>query len=306
MQTDRLEGCLMAQINKFRQFVDSYRTKLEDMRHEAIPEISSIEFFELEDKEKWYLKTLDGIRAVGVDGSQIMPLREIGIPVGAVQVAKVVVVHGRGSSHLRHYSAFVPMEDNVDLRRFQMEAETLMEEMDGKSWLFFDGSFIPTFSAELSDVLRRKYLDVMSSLLKKSEETETPLIGYVDRSYAKDLARTTGSGISDAFLLSEMKMMTYTEPFLSPRKEVGDICFFYMRLTPSFPVRVEYPPWMRDNHIMVARIIAAECMLGSTRGYPYILERAHAHAVISNEERRAFMKVIGSRGVSFKWMSKRR
>jgi len=296
----------MAQLNRFRQFVDNYRTKLEDVRNEAIPKISGIKFFKLESKEKWYLEALNGIRAVGVDGSQIMPLREIGIPVGAVQVAKVVVVHGEGSSDLKHYSAFVPMEDNVDLRRFQMEAETLMEEMDGKSWLFFDGSFIPTFSAELSDNLRRKYLSAMSSLLKKSEETGTPLIGYVDRSYAKDFVGITRSDIYDAFLLSEMKIMTYTESFLSPRKDVGNICFFYMRLTPSLPVRVEYPPWMRGEHSMVARIIAAECMLGSTRGYPYILERAHTHAVISNEERDTFMKVVGSRGVSFKWVSKRR
>ncbi|RLI88186.1 MAG: hypothetical protein DRO98_03455 [Archaeoglobales archaeon] len=303
---DRLEGCLMAQLNRFRQFVNDYCSKLEDVRKEAIPKLSGVEFFELGKKGKWYLNVLKGKRVVGVDGSQIMPLREVGIPVGAVQVAKIFVVHGEGVSDVKHYSAFVPIEGNVDLKRFQMEAEVLMEEMDGKSWLFFDGSFIPTFSAELSDELRKEYFKAMSSLIKASEETETPLIGYVDRSYAKDLARTLGFDVYDTFLLSEMKPMTYTEPLLSPRKEVGEICYAYMRITPSPPVRIEYPLWMKEKgmHHEAMEIVAAECMLGSTRGYPYILERAHAHAVISNEERATFMKVIGSRGVSFKWMSK--
>ncbi|AEA46704.1 DNA double-strand break repair nuclease NurA [Archaeoglobus veneficus] len=306
MQSNRLKGRLMAQIGKFRQFVDSYCSELDEVRKRAMPKLSDIEFFELETGGKWYLDVLRGRRVVGVDGSQIMPLKEVGIPVGAVQVAKVFVVHGKGDHDVDYYSEFVPMEGNVDLKRFQMEAEVLMEEMDGRSWLFFDGSFIPTFSAELSEDLKKKYLNAMLTLVRKSEETRTPLIGYVDRSYAKDLARTLGFDVYDTFLLSEMKPMTYTAPLLSPRRDVGDICYAYMRITPSLPVRIEYPAWMKDEglHHEVIRVVAAECMLGSTRGYPYILERAHARAVISNEERMYFMKVIGSRGVSFKWMSK--
>jgi NurA-like 5'-3' nuclease len=45
-------------------------------------------------------------------------------------------------------------------------------------------------------------------------------------------------------------------------------------------------------------------MLGSTRGYPYILERAHKYSSIGNNEKMSFIKAVGSYNISFKWMSK--
>jgi NurA-like 5'-3' nuclease len=47
----------------------------------------------------------------------------------------------------------------------------------------------------------------------------------------------------------------------------------------------------------------AECMLGSTKGYPYVLERAHTCSQIGNDEKKDFMKAL-SHDTSFKWICK--
>jgi hypothetical protein len=302
----RFEGTLMSQIKRFKEFVNQYYSQLEEMREKAEKELSSIPIFKIESKRKWYLDVLDGRRVVGVDGSQITPLRDIGIPVGAVQIAKVIVVHGKGEANVSFYSAFVPMEENVDLRRFQIEIETLMEEMDSNSWLFFDGSLVLSFTAELSKKLREEYIGSINSLLKKSKKTQTPLIGYIDRSYAKDLARNFMlEAIYDSYLLSNrMDAMTYTPAFKCG--EIEDVCYAYLRVNPALPIRIEYPSWMKDMHDEVVRVVVAECMLGSTKGYPYILERSHNYSAIGGRDKMSFMKAVGSHGVSFKWMSKLR
>ena len=41
-----------------------------------------------------------------------------------------------------------------------------------------------------------------------------------------------------------------------------------------------------------------------TRGYPYILERAHYYSRLDSKARMSFMKAIKSHGISFKWISK--
>ncbi len=307
----KFEGSLMSQINKFKELVDQYYSQLEELKKVAEEKLSKIPIFRIESKEKWYLDVLDGRKVVGVDGSQITPLKEVGIPLGAVQVAKVVIVHGIGKSDITHYSAFVPMEENVDLTRFRMEVETLMEEMDGNGWLFFDGSFILSFTTELNRRLREEYINSITALLKKSRETQTPIIGYVDRSYAKDLAKDLGiEQIYDAYLLSDkMDLMTYTPPFRCHRDDVEmseEVSYAYLRVSPSLPVRIEYPSWMEDMHDEIIRVVVAECMLGSTKGYPYILERAHHYSSIGGKEKMSFMKAVGSHNISFKWMSKLR
>jgi hypothetical protein len=296
----KFKGCLVGQIKEFREFVNQYYSRLEEIREIAEEKLSEIPIFRIESGEKWYLKALNGKRVVGVDGSQLT-LKEAGIPAGVVQISKLAVVHGEGKSKVSYCSAFVPMEENVDLKRFQMEIDALVEEADGKSWLFFDGSLISSFSLELSDQLRKGYICSMALLLKKSKETQTPLIGYVDRSYAKDLAKELRlEQIYDSFLLSErMDLLCYTPPF--KWRGVEEISYAYIKINPSLPIRIEYPSWMEDMHEEIVRVIVAECMLGGTRGYPYILERAHSYSAIGKF---SFMHAVGSRGISFKWMSK--
>jgi len=291
----------MNRLKEFNDVLNEYYSKMEREREDLFEELARIPKFRLEDGKKWYLKILDGLRVVGVDGSQIMPLKEIGIPIGGIQIAKISIIHGTGEYDLKHYSAFVGMEENVSLTRFKMEVEALMEEMDGKSWLFFDGSLSTTFTADMSDRLREEYSSQINMMLERSEKTGTPLIGYVDRSYARDIAKKFGREVHDSYLFDNiLELMEYTPAF---RSEEEKICFSYLKVNPASPIRIEFPEWMEDLHHEIAGVVFAECYLGSTKGYPYILERAHECSKIDSIEKKDFMRVF-SRNTSFKWMSK--
>ena len=98
-----------------------------------------------------------------------------------------------------------------------------------------------------------------------------------------------------------MKVFEYTKPFV---KE--DLAYAYVKLNPALPARVEYPLWMVDMHSEVVKVVAAECQLGITKGYPYILERAHKFSIIDRRDRIKFMRAVKSHNISFKWMSKMR
>ena len=291
------EGSLIENIGRFKDILKNYRDEIEKKKKSVEHRIlSSLKIRRVEIDSRWHLKILDGKRVVGVDGSQIAPLRELGIPIGVIQTAKIWVIHGKGEFGKSYRTTFIRLEENIDLKRFQLELEMLMEEMDGKSWLFFDGSLMP-YAVEQS--VRDEYAKIVSKAIELSEKTQTPIIGYIDKSFSKDIARKFGLDIYDTFLLSDvMDVFSYTQP-------LGDkICYAYLMVNPSMPVRIEYPEWMKDMHDEIVRIVFAECLLGKTRGYPYILERAHHYSCIDAKARASFMKAVKSYGVSFKWISK--
>lgn len=295
------EGRLVGGVKKFQQALDDYYSRMEEEKNSLLNKLSEISTFKITENGKWYLQELNGKKVVGVDGSQIKPLKDIGVPLGGIQVAKLSIEHGKGRHDLKHRSAFIDMDENVSLARFKMEVDALLQEMDGESLLFFDGSLSTSFTAEMSEKLRKEYTSWIKTLLQKSEETRTPLVGYVDRSYAKDLAKSMGVNAYDSYLLSSvLNVMEYTPAFKS---EMDELCYSYLRANPNQPVRLEYPMWMEELHHQVVKPVMAECMLGSTRGYPYVLERAHTCCQIERNERTDFMKAF-SRDTSFKWMSK--
>ncbi len=290
-------GSLIENIGRFKEFLRSYNEEIERKKKSVENRIlNSLKIERIEINNRWHLRVLNGKRVVGVDGSQIAPLRELGIPIGVIQVAKIWVIHGKGEYGKSYRTTFIKLEENLDLRRFQLELEMLMEEMDGRSWLFFDGSLMP-YAVEQS--IREEFTKIVSRVIKASEDTQTPIIGYIDKSFSKDIARRFGLDIYDSFLLSDvMDVFSYTQPF-------GDkIRYAYLMVNPSMPVRIEYPEWMSDMHDDIVKIVFAECLLGKTRGYPYILERAHHYSCIDAKARASFMKAVKSHGVSFKWMSK--
>lgn len=295
------EGRLMGGVRKFQQAVDDYYTRMKEERDSLSDKLSQIPKFTIKEEGKWYLQELNGKRVVGVDGSQIKPLKDIGVPLGGIQIAKLSIEHGNGNHKLNHRSAFISMDEDVSLARFKMEVNALGEEMDGESLLFFDGSLSTSFTADYNQKLRHEYATLINTLLEKSEETRTPLVGYVDRSYARDLAKSMGVNVYDSYLLSSvLNIMECTTAF---RSEKERLCYSYIRANPHQPVRLEYPLWMEDIHHEIVRSVMAECMLGSTRGYPYVLERAHTCCQIERDERADFMRAF-SRDTSFKWMSK--
>ncbi len=283
-------------LNEFRKYISEFSEEIEKVRKKCEDVLSTIKVKRVKaGRRKWAIKVLDGVTAVGVDGSQVKPLREFGIPAGAVQVAAYVVKHGTGEWNVSYSSGIVKLEDNVDATRYEMEMLCLTEQMDGKSCLFYDGSLSPSFAREMSKSLKARYERSARKAVERSEETKTPLFGYTDRSYAKDIAKD----IYDSFLLSGMEIMSYTEPL-----EGDGVWYSYVRFSPSLPSRVEMPEWVARRFNRFAEVVCAECLLGSTYAYPFVLERAHRYAVIGEKERRMIAEILGGISLSFKWVSK--
>jgi len=284
----KFKGSIFKRIDELKSYIHSYLKEMEKVEFGA--DLEKLGIKRIETNQKWYLECLENKKVVGVDGSQINPLRELGIPVGIVQVAKVKVWHGKGEKKVEYYSMPVTIDENVNLRRFDLEIHALIEEVEQGGWLFFDGSFTAPEVKDNKDVER---------LFKLSKKHSTPIIGYVDKSFSKDLATKFGLNTYDTFLLKNMDVFEYTKPFTT-----NNLNFAYVKLNPTLPARIEYPSWMAEMHDEIVRLVAAECQLGVTKGFPYILERAHKHSIIEQRDRIKFMRAIKSYSVSFKWMAK--
>jgi hypothetical protein len=188
-----------------------------------------------QDARAWALEVLSGVTTVAVDGSQITPQREYGIPVGAVQVGWFENPHVPDGRYVKDlcFEALAPdelaAEDDagssfpnlrVNLRRFELECETLAARMGRlrgdapRALCFFDGSLVISFAAQMRPEYRHAYVRAIRGLLDASEATRVPLVGYIDTSYATDLvsmlrwaARDAGMSetphISDGALLRD-------------------------------------------------------------------------------------------------------
>ncbi len=300
-----IETKIFDSIPEFLEFVK----RMESFEHEIEVEKAKIARTEVEGKE-WYLDVLNGKRVVGVDGSQLRHLREFGIPFGAVQVVRFSVVHGAKEYSLKFKSKWVGLEHDLDLERFNLEIDALIEEMGkGDSHLFYDGSFVLSFISQLRKDLKEAYTESINRMLEKSEETSTPVFGFVEKSFARDIS----DFIYDALALRDiLNLFEYTKPLPCKReitKEYRERVYFsYLSLNRLFPIRIEFPEWMVDEIDRFAELVAAECLLGSTRNYPYVLERAHKYAVVREVEREAIGRMfskVATAGTSFKWVSKK-
>jgi hypothetical protein len=180
---------------------------------------------------------LRGVTTFAVDGSQLLPWRDVSIPVALVQVGlfenrhrppapyvKDVAIElltpddllgdpgsGPGDaagadlpSDERHVVGPIASEEAVHLRRFKLEARTLIERMehhagrragaadasgspDGLVVAFLDGSLIVSFALKMSPAYRAAYVDTARALLEASERCQVPLVAYIDTSYARDI-----------------------------------------------------------------------------------------------------------------------
>jgi len=298
----------------------------------------------------WALEVLQGVTTLAVDGSQITPSRDFSIPVGAVQVGWFENPHDGGKDYVKDIRFEVlPPDDlagemeaggypdlKVNLRRFQLECEVLVEHMRGFTGhtpapvCFFDGSLIISFAAQMRPELQRGYLHAARSLLDTSEETRVPLVGYVDTSYASDLVTLLGcligearpSGLTDGLLLRRrMAWGDRTEAFVCARDDklferanqeldyYQRVHLVYLKTTAeNAPVRLDLPAWLLEAGELerVLDIVRAECVVGT--GYPYAVETVDALAVITIADRerfyRTFQEFIGTLGVNLRYSRK--
>jgi hypothetical protein len=163
-----------------------------------------------EEARRWAIATLESRVTFAADGSQLVPGRDVSLPVAAVQVALFENSHTR-EGHYRKEARFrviSPQEllegyddrSNADtivsLSRFRLEVEVLCEWIESKrGWQergertpvgFFDGTLMISIALPKTN-LQDAYIDTIVSLVELSRDARVPIVGFVDQSYARDL-----------------------------------------------------------------------------------------------------------------------
>lgn len=282
-----------------------------------------------EESLAWAKTVLQGITTIAADGSQIPPSKDLSIPVGVVQVGWFENKHQPGGKYVKDIACEVLgpedlAEDEreeggfpdwiINWKRFEMEVDCLAEYMERhrydtvKPLCFFDGSLVVSFAQHMLPERQRRYTNAVQRLLNLSTETRIPLVGFVDTSYANDLAvmlshiysYSIRRRVSDAALVNPlMKWGDRTQVYTCARDDsvldryYDTIDFVYLKTSSEHPpARVEFPRWVYDEnqHERVLNLVRAECLVGN--GYPYPCETVDAVAVLTMEDRDHFLKIF--------------
>lgn len=163
-----------------------------------------------QDARAWAHHQLADRVTFAVDGSQLMPNKELSVPVAVVQVGWFLNPHCADRPFEKRVETEIlgPEEllasgseeklfhdQHISLRRYQMEVRRLQQfcrEWEERQPLpvgFFDGSLLVSFAEVLKDFHRHAYLQAAIDLLQTSLRHRVPVLGYVDTSVARDVLR---------------------------------------------------------------------------------------------------------------------
>lgn len=277
-----------------------------------------------------------------VDGSQIKPDLDFSIPIAAVQVAWFENYHTRAGRYRKdaRLEVLAPedllvafngdllvSEQQVNLRRFELEIDTLCELMERLGarapdaplpLALFDSSLVISFADRLQAEMQQRHIDAMLRLLRCSERTRVPVIGYVDTSRARDLTNMLthcftdlkqAETVHDAQLVNHLLLWGARTPLFicargsADRRQKGvlelfaefarGIGFVYLKASAfAPPARLEIPLWVQKAGLLeqVIDLVRAELIVGN--GYPYVISAADAAAVINTHDREAFYTIF--------------
>lgn len=280
-----------------------------------------------EESRKWAYEVLQNRTTFAVDGSQIPPTRDISITVAAVQVGWFENPHSESIRYEKNAEFFIlspsdllpsPEEARVNERRIQEEVRKTREFLEKKKgWqergermplAFYDNTLLVPFP--LSQKGKSNYIELMQNLSLLSLQTQVPLVGYVARSYAKDLLTfldefdresADANILFDADVLFPNVLQFWGDRTcfcFAKRKGLAEffgdsIGFVYLQTTSnSSSARLDIPSWIYEKGLLeeVLDVVRAECVIGL--GYPYALETADQTAVISTQDREMFYKAL--------------
>lgn len=296
-----------------------------------------------EQARRWAGEILRNRTTFAADGSQIYAEKDTSLPVGAIQIGWFENPHSETGRYEKNayfeiLSPRVLLEDQsepmnpetrVGERRFHAEVEKTADFLNKKrGWAgrgermplaFFDNTLLVSFSLPQTD-LQESFLQAILNLINLSRETRVPLVGYVDRSFSRDLISLldafSGRAGSDKRTLYDAALLRAP---LEGKKMVlenwGDrTCFCYSRrrglnvfynesasmvgfvyLQTSGgapPARLDIPAWIYEDGLLeeVLDTVRAECVIGL--GYPYALEAADQTAVITMRDREIFLGAL--------------
>ena len=295
-----------------------------------------------QEAREWAFDALLDHPTFAVDGSQIRPDDDFSIPVAAVQVAWFENQHTVDGRYVKdaRFEVLTPedltvefgddrviSEQQINLRRFELEVESLCATMEKVSApggdaaklavAFFDSSLVISFADRLQGEAQERHVRAMLELLRSSEKTGVPVVGYVDGSRARDLVHMVASlfklrdaeKIHDAWLVdsrltwgsrtpmfvcarggADRKQQGVLEKFEEYRRGVG---FVYLKTSATAPpARLEIPLWVFERGLLdqVIDLVVAEVVVGN--GYPYVIQSADAAAVINSRDRDAFYAIF--------------
>jgi hypothetical protein len=289
---------------------------------------------------EWAAEILEKRTTFAADGSQIYAGRETTVPIAAVQIGWFENPHD-GESRFEKNAELeiltpaelipehaVPMNPDirVEERRYIGEVErisTFLREHEG--WqergsrmplAFFDNPLLVPFSQK---GLQRSLLNATVGLVKLSGETRVPVVGYVARSFSRDIlsmldeaepdSRRTAANLFDGSLLGSgeggvLKNWGDRTCFCySKRRGLGEfsdasgadprIGFAYLSVAAdSTPARLDIPSWIHEHGLLneLIDVVRAECVIGL--GYPYPLEAADHAAVMAGIDRDIFFRAL--------------
>ncbi len=298
-----------------------------------------------EEARAWANEILQNRTTFAADGSQLFSERDVSLPVGAIQIGWFENPHSAAQRYeksayfeilspevlLQEQDEPINPETRVGERRFHAEVEKAGEFLQKKKgWrmrgekmplAFFDGTLLVSFSLPQTD-LQETFIKRMVGLVKLSRETEVPIIGYVDRSYARDLMNlldtldnaqtskkqtlydasilnaSTGTfsqtlenwGDRTCFCFSKRKGLS---AFLDEATGEPLVGFTYLQTTgDGAPARIDVPVWIYEAGLLdeLLNVVRAECVIGL--GYPYALETADQTAVITMRDREVFLRAL--------------
>ena len=330
--------------------------RLTDKNAGAIPadELERLEGFSVSFAESWANheaarvwanEILANRTTFAADGSQLFSERDVSLPVGAIQIGWFENPHDAAMRYeksaffeilspevlLQEQEEPINPETRVGERRFHAEVEKASEFLiKKKGWqargermplAFFDGTLLVSFSLPQTD-LQETFIRRMVALVKLSRETEVPIVGYVDRSYARDLMNLldtlagvppskkqtlydanilhastanfsqtlTNWGDRTCFCFSKRKGLSQ---FLDAETGAALVGFTYLQTTgEGAPARLDVPAWIYEKGFLdeVLDVVRAECVIGL--GYPYALEAADQTALISMHDREIFLRAL--------------
>ncbi|MCA1614683.1 MAG: DNA double-strand break repair nuclease NurA [Acidobacteria bacterium] len=299
-----------------------------------------------EEARRWALATLRDRVTFAADGSQVFPGRDASLPVAAVQVASFENPHSAEGRYFKdvHFEVLTPEqllgtrgsfespEQVVGLRRFEIEARAVCDFLERRTgWrergerapvAFFDNTLLVASLRKGTDRhLSQRMAGALAELVALSRATEVPVVGYVDHSYAHDIAgllaalnrdlpetsaydaqilraRASGSAPAplarwgDRTVFWHCQRPNLAESFFDERG-LPLVGFVYLQTTSDgHPARLDIPAWVHEAGLVeeVVGAVRAECVVGN--GYPYAIETADEAAVMNARDREQFLRVV--------------
>ncbi len=291
----------------------------------------------------WAAEILDDRTTFAADGSQVYAGKETSVPVAMIQIGSFENPHAAAKAYEKNVRVEIlspadlfrdqeePMNPDirVEERRYLGEVAAIGDFLKKKKgWqsrgermplAFFDNPLLVPFSQK---GLQKSLLEATVDLVTLSRETEVPLVGYVDRSFSRDLitmlaafdpsADCSEASVYDSWLLNssaadmpavlnswgDRTCYCYSKrrglnAFIDQATGRPTAGFTYLQtMSDSPPARLDIPAWIYEQGLLneLVDVVRAECVIGL--GYPYPLEAADQTAVISTRNREVFFRSL--------------